>query len=387
MKYDFDSIIERRGTYSIKYDMQSMGIAEDVLPFWVADMDFKTPPCVVDALIAKSSHGIFGYSDTDSEYYEVLENWFKRRFGWNIKQDWLIKTPGIVTALYIAVRAFTKPGESVIIQQPVYHPFADAIEATGRKLVINQLLYNDNRYSIDFDDFEAKIQDNNVKLFILCNPHNPVGRVWSEGELLKLGEICLRQGVLVISDEIHQDFIYTGHKHLVFSNLAPEFKEITITCTAPSKTFNLAGLQISNLFIPNPDLRNAFNNWYVKFGLSQPSLMGIVACKAAYSEGEEWLTQLISYLEDNISFMNSYINEKAPQIKMVEPEGTYLTWLDFKELGLTDAELRGVVLNKAKLWLNQGSIFGSGGEGFFRMNIACPRQILREGLDRLYSVI
>lgn len=383
MKYDFDRIIKRRDTYSIKYDMATRGIPEDALPLWVADMDFQTPPCVIDALAAHSRHGIFGYSDTDGAYFETLRGWFSRRFGWSVEKDWLIKTPGVVTAIHIAIRALTEEGDSVIIQQPVYYPFASAIRLTGRKLTVNELVYENGRYSIDFDDFEKKVAENHVKLFILCNPHNPVGRVWTRDELIRLGDICVRNEVIIVSDEIHQDFVYDGHRHLVFAGINPTYRDMAITCTAPSKTFNLAGLQLSNIFISNEQIRKRFIQEYVRCGLSQPGVMGIVACRAAYEGGEEWLRDLLGYLTGNLSFLQDFLISRVPQIKLVQPDGTYLAWLDFRELRLNNRELDDMIVRKAGLWLDDGPMFGAGGDGFQRMNIACPQSVLRQALERL----
>ena len=387
MKYDFDRVIDRHNTYSIKYNMVARGKPDDVLPLWVADMDFQAPPCVIDALIKHSRHGIFGYSDTDNTYFETLRNWFARRIDWNIEQDWLIKTPGVVNAIHIAIRALTKSGDGVLIQQPVYYPFASAVRLAGRKLAVNELLYENGGYSIDFDDFEKKIMDNNVKLFILCNPHNPVGRVWTYEELIRLGDICLRHGVIVISDEIHQDFVYDGHRHLAFAGLNPTYRDITITCTAPSKTFNMAGLQLSNIFIANTRLRERFIQEYARCGFSQPGVMGIVACQAAYEGGEDWLRELLGYLTGNLSFLQDFLISRVPRVKLVKPEGTYLAWLDFRELRLNNRELDDMILHKAGLWLDDGPMFGAGGEGFQRMNIACPRSVLQEALERLERAV
>ena len=384
MQYDFDTCIPRKNTHSVKYDFASQyGKPENTIPLWIADMDFKVPPCVFSALENHVHHGIFGYSDTDDKYFDVLQSWFSRRFNWQVQPDWLVKVLGVVTLIHISIRALTKPGDAVIIQQPVYPPFSSAVNSTNRKLVVNELLYTNNYYTIDFEDFEKKIVDNHVKLFILCSPHNPVGRVWKKEELLKLGDICLRHGVKVISDELHADIVYLGHKHHVFANLSPELSDISITCTAPSKTFNLAGLQLSNNFISNPHIRKAIIKEYYASGLSQLNVMGIVAAEAAYRDGEAWLEELKSYLHCNVNYLKDFLARKLPSIKLVEPEGTYLMWLDFRELGFSPLELEKFMLEKAELWLNDGPSFGAGGEGFQRMNIACPRATLEKALERL----
>ncbi|MCL2766677.1 MAG: PatB family C-S lyase, partial [Peptococcaceae bacterium] len=312
MEYDFNRFIDRQNTWSIKYNMAAYGKPADALPLWVADMDFQSPPGVIEALCSQSRHGIYGYSNTDKSYFDVLQKWFARRFSWNIEEDWLVKTHGVVNAIYTAVNAFTEPGQNVMIQQPVYYPFAASVQRTGRRLIVNQLHYENNRYTLDLADFEKKITQHNVKLFILCNPHNPVGRVWTRKELTGMAEICLRHRVLVVADEIHQDFIFPGHQHLVFSELIPDCRDITITCTAPSKTFNIAGLQVSNIFISNPALRKKFSNEYSRSGLAHINVMGIVACKAAYKEGEEWLEHLLIYLADNLALLRQFFTNTQP---------------------------------------------------------------------------
>ena len=388
MNYNFDEIIDRKNTNSLKYDLAAQrGKPEGILPLWVADMDFQTPPCVIEALVAKSRHGIFGYSDTGEEYAKVLQDWFRFNFNWEVQPEWLVKTPGIVYAICAAIRALTNKGDAVLIQQPVYYPFWESIVDNKRKAVVNELVYHDGKYTIDFADFEKKIIANNVKLFVLCSPHNPVGRVWTREELIRLGDICLKHNVIVVADEIHADFIYPGYKHLVFADLKPEFNDITITCTSPTKTFNLAGLQISNIFIADLKLRRSIKQEIYKSGYSQVNIMGIVACQAAYEGSYEWLQELRSYLTENLNYIRDFLTQKLPRIKLVEPEGTYLVWLDCKELGLTDKQLDDLIVHQAGLWLDAGSIFGAGGAGFQRVNIACPRSILEQALQQLYPVV
>lgn len=384
MNYNFDEIVDRRNSDCLKYDFaEKRGKPKDILPLWVADMDFKTPPEVIEALVTKSRHGIFGYSDVGDDYFNVLQSWFSRYFKWTIEQPWLVKTPGIVFAICTAIRALTSKGDAVLIQQPVYYPFSESVLVNDRKLVVNELIFDQGSYSIDWQDFESKIIQNQVKLFILCSPHNPVGRVWTEAELLRVGDICLQHGVTVISDEIHADFVFPGHRHLVFANLKPEFAEITITCTAPTKTFNLAGLQVSNILIANPVIRKQILREISRCGFSQLGIMGLTACRAAYSSGHQWLAELNNYLDGNRQYMSYFFAQKLPQIKMIEPEGTYLAWLDCRDLGFDDAELDRLIIHKAGLWLNSGRIFGAGGEGFQRINFACPRATLTEALSRL----
>jgi len=384
MKYDFDSVIDRSNSYSIKYEPSWRGKPSDVLPLWVADMDFVAPPCVQEVIMQRAKHGIFGYSEPDAEYFDVLRKWFEERFNWNIERDWLAITPGVVNALFIAIRALTKPGDGVVIQQPVYYPFELSIVKTGRQMLVNELILNDGRYVIDFQDFEEKIKQ--AKVFILCNPHNPVGRVWEKDELIRMGEICLRHGVIVIADEIHQDFIFPGHKHLVFANLNQNFADITLTCTSPSKTFNLAGLLHANIFISNKILREKFKEEYAQLGIGQPGIMGIITCKAVYKNGAEWLDELLEYLAQNMLLLKTYLSNHIPKIKFIEPEGTYLAWLDCRELGLSAQKLDEAVTHKGKLWLNAGYTFGKGGAGFERINAACPRSVLHKALERLKNV-
>ncbi len=386
--YDFNQIIERKNTDSIKYDFAlKRGKSEGMMPLWVADMDFRAPEAVINALKHKSEHGIFGYSDAREDYFAALHGWFSKRFGWEIKPEWLIKTPGVVFAICAAIRALTKEGDAVLIQQPVYYPFAESILTNGRKLVINRLVYEYGKYAIDFEDFERKIVDKDVKLFILCNPHNPVGRVWTKEELSKLGDICIRHGVLVVSDEIHQDFVYPGHRHFVFSSLSHKYAEHSVTCTAPTKTFNLAGLQISNIFVQNKEIRHKIEREIVKSGYSQPNVMGLIACKAAYEKGGEWLEEVKSYLVCNLCFVRTYLQQHLPMIRLVEPEGTYLVWLDMSALGLSDKKLADLVEKRARLWLDAGTMFGEGGEGFYRINIATPRPILEQAFGQLRDAI
>ncbi len=385
MPFDFDAVVERRGTDSLKYDFAARrGMPPDILPLWVADMDFPAPPAVLDALAGVVRHGVFGYSDAAGEdYFQALAAWYAGRFGWTPRPEWLIKAPGVVFAICAAIRSLTREGDGVLIQPPVYYPFAESVKANGRRLAVNQLVYENGRYGVDLADFEAIIREERVKLFLLCSPHNPVGRVWTADELTAMGEICLRHGVTVVSDEIHADFVYPGHRHSVFAALRPEFSDITVTCTAPSKTFNLAGLQISNIFIENPGLRREFRREIARSGYSQPNVMGLAACRAAYARGGPWLDELLVYLQGNLAYLRAFLAERLPRIRLAEPEGTYLAWLDCSASGLTDRELEQFIVHEAKLWLDAGPIFGAGGEGFQRINIACPRVVLAQALGQL----
>ncbi len=384
MAYNFDEIIERKDTDSLKYDFAARrGKPKGLLSLWVADMDFRAPQCVIDALTEKSAHGIFGYSESREDYVEVLQSWFSRRFNWQIQPEWLVKTPGVVFAICAAIRALTQKGDAVLIQQPVYYPFTESITVNHRTLVVNELNFDGSGYTVDYEDFEQKIVQHNVKLFILCNPHNPVGRVWTPEELVHMGDICVKHGVTVISDEIHADFVYPGHKHTIFASLKPEFEDITITCTAPTKTFNLAGLQISNIFVSNRTIRSRIRQEINRCGYSQLNVMGLVACKAAYTKGEDWLEALKDYLAENLKLLRSFLVANIPQIKLIEPQGTYLVWLDCTSLGLSDKALDEFIIHRAKLWLDAGTMFGQGGSGFQRINIACPRSLLQQALEQL----
>lgn len=388
MQFDFDTVVERRGTNSLKYDFaKERGKDENVLPLWVADMDFKTAPSIVKKLEETAKHGIFGYSESKEGYYRAVEAWYVKHFDWQIKEEWLIKTPGVVFAIAAAIRAFTKEGDAVLLQQPIYYPFGAAIRKNKRRLINNPLQLVDGHYEIDFADFEEKIIENDVKAFLLCSPHNPVGRVFKEWELRKLGDICVKHGVIVISDEIHSDFTYPGYKHHVFASLAPEYADISVTCTSPSKTFNLAGLQVSNILIPNSGLRREFKNEIDAIGYSQVNLMGLAACQEAYESGEAWLTEVKEYLAGNLAYVRTYLQENIPQIKLIEPEGTYLVWLDFRDLSLTEAQREELIVKKAHLWLDSGVIFGKEGDGFERINIACPRKILEQALGQLKEAV
>ncbi|WP_191017190.1 MalY/PatB family protein [Treponema zioleckii] len=386
---DFDTVIDRRGSGCLKYDFAAeRGYNSDVLPLWVADMDFKTSSYIEDALHRVANHGIFGYSDTKQDYADAVASWFERRHGWKPKSEWLIKTPGVVTALAVAVQAYTAPGDSVLIQQPVYYPFSDVIKKNGRRVISNNLVRDEEtgRYKIDFEDFEHKIVSEHVKLFILCNPHNPVSRVWSRNELERLGDICLKHGVIVASDEIHADFTFVG-KHTVFASIKSEFAENCIVCTAPSKTFNLASMLLSNIFIPNKKLRIRFANTLESFGLSQLSIFGIEACKAAYLNGEKWFDAVKAYIAENVAFVSDFVAEHLPGVRLTPHEGTYLVWLDFSGTGLSTDELEDKIVGEAKLWLDSGRIFGKSGNGFQRINVACPRATLNEALERIRKVL
>lgn len=384
---DFDTVIDRKGIRSLKYDFAvRRGKPKDVLPLWVADMDFQTSSYITDALEDMVKHGVFGYSESEEHYFGAVQNWMERHYNWHVKESWMTKTPGIVFALAMAVKAYTQENDAVLIQPPVYYPFKEVVEDNHRRLVNNTLvLGGDGTYTIDYEDFEKKIIEENVKLFILCNPHNPVGRVWTKEELERLGDICLKHGVFVVSDEIHADFVFE-RKHTVFSEVKEAYRDISMICTSPSKTFNIAGLQISNIFISNPEKATAFRRQVAAAGYSQVGLPGLVACEAAYRHGDEWLEGVLAYIKANAEFTRAYLQEHLSRVKMTKLEGTYLVWLDFRDYGLTDKELDEKILNQAGLWLDSGAVFGKCGEGFQRINIACPRKTLHQALDRLIDV-
>jgi cystathionine beta-lyase len=378
MRYDFDLITDRKNTNSLKYDFAAeRGMPAGVIPMWVADMDFPTPPEVIADIESAVKHGIFGYTEAKDDYYDAVIDWFGSRFGYAVKKDEIVKTPGVVYALAQAVRAFTEAGDGVIIQTPVYYPFYEVIRANGRKVITNPLKYTGGRYEIDFDDFKRKIA--NAKLFLLCSPHNPVGRVWTREELQRLSTICKENGVQVVSDEIHCDFVWTGHVHTCYGLI----DDTAVIATAPSKSFNLAGLQVSNIFIKNAQLRAKFTAEINRSGYSQLNTLGITACRSAYTRGGEWLTQLKAYIESNIKTAKDFIADNLPDVKLVEPEGTYLLWLDFSAYNLSQQELDKRITYDAGLWLDGGTMFGKEGGGFQRMNIACPKSVLLAGLRQI----
>ena len=385
---NFDEIVERRGTDCMKYDFaKRRGKPEDVLPLWVADMDFKTSSYVVDALIERAEHGIFGYSDTQEEYFNAVAGWMERHHHWKIREEWLIKTPGVVFALAMAVKAFTEPGDSVLVQQPVYYPFSEVIRDNDRVIVSSDLILGeDNRYHIDLEDFEKQIVDHDVKLFLLCNPHNPSGRVFTKEELTGMGDLCVKYGVKVVSDEIHNDFVFQG-EHTVFASVKKEYEDICVVCTSPSKTFNLASMLISNIFIPGEEMRKKFQHEVDAAGISQLSALGIVAAQTAYKKGDEWYHAMLSYVRENITYLKTYVADHMPGVNVIDGEGTYLLWLDFRKTGIDPDELDRRIIYDAKLWLDSGKIFGKTGAGFQRINVAAPRKTVEECLERIRRIL
>jgi cystathionine beta-lyase len=400
MKYDFDTEIDRKGTYSVKWEsIQGDGdllqwqhtdrcFGENrTLPMWVADMDFVCPQPVVEALVARAKHGIYGYTVATEAYYNAVVSWMQRRHGWEIACEWICTTPGVVPALNMLVGAFVTPGDKVLIQPPVYYPFFSAVENNGAELVTNPLLYDGGRYRMDYVDLEAKVCDPRVKMAILCSPHNPVGRVWTREELVRFGEICFANDVLVVSDEIHGDLTFKGHPFIPFASIGGDFAQRAIVCTAPSKTFNLAGLQVSNIIIADGELRCRFEKTLRGHGLFGVGAFGVVAAQAAYEHGEEWLDQALEYIAGNVTYLEEYVMREIPEITVIRPEGTYLVWLDCRQLGLDKWQLKRLMLQEARVYLDEGFIFGPEGEGFERINIACPRSLLAEALQRIADVI
>ena len=382
--YNFDEVIDRKGTNCLKYDFAGdRGYPEGVLPFWVADMDFRTAPPVIEELERRVQHGIFGYTDPGADYRAAVWNWMKTQHDWTPAVGSLTITPGVVFALGMAVQSFTAPGDAVLIQQPVYYPFSSIILGNDRQLVNSPLVLKDGHYEIDFVDFEQKITSKNVKLFLLCNPHNPAGRVYTRDELQKMATICLQHGVTIVADEIHNDFIRKGYEHTVLASLGNDIAQHVVTCTAPSKTFNLAGLQISNIFIENESMRQKFRATIDHAGYSQPNALGMFAAQAAYEKGLPWLEALRDYLEQNYQKTKAFLAQHLPKVTLIEPEGTYLLWLDFRAYGLSAKELDHLIVHEANLWLDSGHIFGKDGEGFERLNIACPWATLQQGLKQL----
>lgn len=379
---NFDEEINRYNTNSLKYDFkEDKGKPNDVFPMWVADMDFKCPNEILDDLHKRIDLGVFGYSKNDKNYFKAIENWYLKNFDTKLKQEWLITTPGVVFALATAVKTLTNKNDYILINNPVYYPFSEVIEDNGRKVISSNLVLKNSHYEIDFEDFENKIQEYDIKLYLLCSPHNPVGRVWTKNELDKIIDICKRNNVFIVSDEVHSDFVWEG-KHICLLNYK-DYLDNMIVCTAPTKTFNLAGMQVSNIFIPNANIRNKFQLELWNTGYSLINIMGLTACESAYTKGEEWLKALKEYLKGNIEFVSNFLEEKLPKIRLIKPEGTYLLWLDFNELNLSDDKINDLMLNQAKLWLDNGTMFGETGKGFQRLNIALSRSKLKWAMEQL----
>lgn len=384
----FDELINRRKTGSTKWDGHAlMGVPVEAIPLWVADMDFPIIPEVTAAIKRRVAHEIYGYSMPSDSYYESLRGWMQRRHHWTTEKEWILTVPGVVPAINIAVNAFTNPGDAVLIQPPVYPPFANSVLGNGRKLIKNPLVPGEEGYAINLQDFEAKIKANDVKLFILCSPHNPVGRVWTPEELKGMADTCLKHDVLIVADEIHHDLVFPGVHHYPLPSLDSAYCKNTIVCTAPSKSFNLAGLQTSNVFIPDARLREQFSALAKCWGVSKVNAIGLVACEAAYTFGDQWMDAVMAYVSSNAEYVREYIGENLPAIKVAKSQGMFLLWLDCNGLGLSPQELESFLLNTASLWLNQGYTFGDEGNGFVRLNIACPRSLLVKAMGQLQAAV
>ena len=377
---DFDQLVDRNTAEDIKYG-KIEGI-DDLIPMWVADMDFRSPAEVRKALSDISMRGIYGYSEADSSYDKALTEWFSRRHGYNIDPETVLKLPGVMLGISLSVRALTSPGDSILIFEPLYGPIGKCIKGNGRNLVVSELVRNGLHYEIDFDDMRRKIKENNVKMLVLCNPHNPVGRVWTREELLKIGDICLENNMVIVSDEIHADFVYAGHKHIPIASLSDDLNRITVTCTSPTKTFNLEGIQAANIIVADDSWRSAIDKMSLDTGAFGLNLMGIAATRAAYTYGEVWLDELLSYLAENIALVRFRLKET--KLRLTDIEGTYLLWIDASSVCPDDAGK--YFLDKAHIRFSEGEFFGRCGKGFVRMNVACPKSVVNEALDRLLDI-
>ena len=384
MNYNFDEIINRNGTDSVKWDgVEGRWGRNDLIPMWVADMDFRTAPPVVEALRKRVEHGIFGYVRVPDAYYAAVTNWFARRHDWQIEKEWIIYTTGVVPALSAVIKALTAPGDKVMVQTPVYNCFFSSIRNNGCGMIANPLIYRNGTYQIDFADLEQKAADPSVKVLLLCNPHNPAGRVWTKQELTRIGDICIRNNVWVVADEIHCELVFPGHTYIPFASISQEFLMHSVTCTSPSKAFNLAGLQIANIISADTNIRTKIDKAINVNEVCDVSPFGVEALIAAYNDSEEWLEELKQYLFDNYNYLRAYFAEYLPEFPVSILEGTYLVWVDCSVLNQSSDEIIKTLLEKEKIWVNEGSLYGEAGEGFIRINIACPRQQLIEGLNRL----
>ena len=384
MKYNFDELISRRGTNSYKWDSAADA---GVLPLWVADMDFRTAPAITEALARRVAHGIFGYTRVPEAYYNAVTGWFARRHDWHFKKEWMIYTSGVVPAISAIIKALARPGDKVLVQTPVYNCFFSSIRNNGCEAACSPLLRTGDTYRMDFDDLERKAADPAVKLMLLCNPHNPAGRVWTHEELTRLGEICLRHDVTVVADEIHCELVFPEYTYTPFASISEEFQRRSVTCVSPSKAFNIAGLQIANIVAADDGMRERIDRAININEVCDVNPFGVEATIAAYNEGEEWLTQLIGYLKGNYEFMKDYCAKHLPDFPTAKLEGTYLVWMDCSVLHIPSEELERQLVEQARLWLNAGAMYRSPKEGFMRWNIACPRQRLAEALDRFRSFV
>ena len=384
MKYDFDKITQRRGTNSYKWDSTD---DKEVLPMWVADMDFPTAPCIINALEKRVEHGIFGYTRVPEEYYDAVISWFSRRHHWKPRREWFIYTSGVVPALSAVIKALTNVGDKVLTLTPVYNCFFSSIRNNGCELDSCALRYEDNTFSIDYEDLERRAADPKTTLMLLCNPHNPSGRVWTREELRRIGDICIKNNVVVVADEIHCELVHPGFTYTPFASVSEEFQKHSVTCVAPSKAFNIAGLQIANIIVENDEWRQRIDKAININEVCDVNPFGVIATIAAYNEGEEWVNQLLQYIHGNYLFFKDYCEEHLPQLPVAPLQGTYLAWMDCRSLGIPSEELEEELMKEAKLWLNAGSMYGKEGEGFMRWNLACPRQLVKEGLERFSQFV
>lgn len=385
---NFEDKINRKNTNSIKWDgHEKFNVHPDAIPLWVADMDFKTLPEITQALNKQVEFGVYGYAFEPDSYFDSVISWMKRRHNWNIQKEWILTTPGVVSGVNACILAFTEENDSILIQEPVYHPFKNSIKYNKRIPIVNELVRSNTHYSIDFTDFENKIVENNVKLFILCSPHNPVGRVWLKEELIQMADICHKHNVIIVSDEIHMDFVFKGHEHHVLVNLKPEYQEFVITLVAPSKSFNLAAFKISQLITTNLDYKKRIEHEYERLGFHGHNTFGLLTCEVAYRSGDQFMDDVVEYIYQNILFIKDYISNHISQIQVMDIEGTYLLWLDMSALQLEQSELMEFLNQKAHLWFNDGSIFGASGKGYVRMNCATQREIIKLSLEQLKNAI
>ena len=384
MKYDFDKVTPRCGTNSYKWDSTD---DKEVLPMWVADMDFPTAPCIINALEKRVEHGIFGYTRVPEEYYDAVISWFSRRHHWKPRREWFIYTSGVVPALSAVIKALTNVGDKVLTLTPVYNCFFSSIRNNGCELDSCALRYENNTFSIDYEDLERRAADPKTTLMLLCNPHNPSGRVWTREELRRIGDICIKNNVVVVADEIHCELVHPGFTYTPFASVSEEFQKHSVTCVAPSKAFNIAGLQIANIIVENDKWRQRIDKAININEVCDVNPFGVIATIAAYNEGEEWLNQLLQYIHGNYLFFKDYCEEHLPQLPVAPLEGTYLAWMDCRSLGIPSEELEEELMKEAKLWLNAGSMYGKEGEGFMRWNLACPRQLVKEGLERFSQFV
>lgn len=382
MTYNFDKVVSRYGTNSAKWDGMAQSMGSDMIALSVADMDLPAPPMVVEKIVDAARHGIYGYTDPFPPYYEAVRSWLDRAYDWQVEQDWIVFCPRIVQAVSVIIQKFTTPGDKILVHTPVYQPVAKAVTINDRVLVESPLKLVEGRYEIDFEDMERQMQKG-VQIVLLISPHNPVGRVWTRDELEQMANLCIRYDALIVSDDIHADFIHEGHEHTIIAKLSEEIANRSIICTSPGKTFNLASLEIANIIIPNEKLRDQFKLGLQQAGIHNPTFFSVPALEVAYTSCDEWLTELQAYIKDNIAFAKTFIADHMPELEVIEPEGTYLLWVNCMAVSSKEEDLMEWIQNRARVSVSFGSSFGPGGEGYIRVNVAAPRSVLQEGLERL----